>query len=375
MMNVFCKWFVYQTTFFIKKYILYIFFFICALCIAQQEKHFSGVVRDAESNEAISFAHFKYNLNKGFISNDKGVFEIFELSDSITINVSAVGYQSLSKTIKHNKNISLYLKPITVYLDEVSVLYTNPEKKILEKVIDNIPENYPNNLEKLFGKVNESVFHDSLNIKPIYRAESNVKVDKFSYSSKRSWGNVEIIDSSINIIDPDSLRVKFYAGVHSVHSYDFVMKRSGPLNYSNIDSYTLKIRDTVFYEKNKLIRIDYSSKRDVGVLYIDSQSYSVVKINHSVKPLAFQNLGSSFFKPYNRIFKKLIIEYDQHEDGKWRLKFINYITGFNYKKKQNSFYLNNIFYVNRSEPSQKVVPLTSRFLLMIFYLTMHQIKK
>ena len=91
-----------------------------------------------------------------------------------------------------------------------------------------------------------------------------MKVDKFSYSSKRSWGNVEIIDSSINIIDLDSVRVKFYAGVHTVHSYDFVMKKSGPLSLSNLHTYLLKIRDTVFYENNKLIRLDYSSKRDVG---------------------------------------------------------------------------------------------------------------
>ena len=157
----------YTGHFFIKKAYFILFFFICALCLAQQEKNFSGVVRDVESNEAISFAHFKYDSNKGFISNDKGVFEIFEFSDSITINVSAVGYQSLSKTIKHNKDISLYLKPITVHLDEVSVLYTIPEKRLLEKVINNIPENYLNILEKLFGKVNESVFHDSLNITPI----------------------------------------------------------------------------------------------------------------------------------------------------------------------------------------------------------------
>lgn len=362
MMNVFCKWFDMQTTFFIKKTNFILFFFICALCLAQQEKHFSGVVRDVESNEVISFAHFMYDSNKGSISNDKGVFEIFALSDSILISVSAVGYQSLSKKITHGHNNILYLAPKIVKLNEISVLFVNPEKELIKKVIERIPENYPNSLEKIYGKVNENVFHDSLNQYPIYKAESDIKVDKFSYANRESWGNVEIIKSSINIIDLDSLMIKFYAGVHTVHSYDFVMKRSGPLSLSNLHTYLLKIRDTVFYDSKKLIRLNYSNIKEEGTLYIDSKSYSIVKINHNLKPLALEKDVGGILKPHKRFFKKLNIEYDHSKDGKWRLKFIHYNTGFRVKNKKRSFYLNNTFYVNGFESQQKVIPINSRFL-------------
>ena len=145
------------------------------------------------------------------------------------------------------------MQPAEVSLDEVVIDYGDPAIGLIKKVIANIPENYPNEFEQLYGEHNENTYSDSLKTKPIYKFNGKIRADKFSYQRKNTLGNIELIDKNVETYDLDSLNVRFYGGGHMVHHRDFVMSRKNFLTKSKIDQFELKITDTLIYNNIMLL--------------------------------------------------------------------------------------------------------------------------
>ena len=340
------------------KILLWVFLLFSQITFSQN--HFYGVLLDAQTKEEIPFGHFNYDSNKGFISDDRGHFDLYANRETIQINVSAIGYLNKNFLLKANTKNTIALSPKTENLEEVILDYVDPAKELIRKVVAAIPANYPTQQEQVYGTYQEHAYWDSLQTKPIYKAETLTKADKFSYAKKNSDGNVQIQEHKIDVIDLDSVELRIYGGVHNVHHGDYVMARSGPLNLNKLNNYTLKIKDTLEYNGHPVIQLNFSHKKSKGELYIDANSFAVIRSIRELNPKEIKE-DFNLFKIYERQFGKTITSYEMDPDGKWRLKFIHHKTGFKRKNNSKSFYLNTTYFATQNLPEAILIPQKERF--------------
>jgi len=334
-------------------------FFLGIPLLGLSQNYFEGFIYDSKTKEPLPFVHFIYEGNKGFISNQKGAFLFYSTRDTLEINAQAIGYESKKYQLRKGKIEKFYLNPKSHLLNEVVVTSFDPEKELIQKVIENIPKNYPLSPEKIFGITREETFWDSLFKKPIYKAEIFSEADKFSYAQKNRFGNVKIIDKKIEL-HADSTEIRFYAGAHNVHRSDYVMRKQGVLDASRIKNYILKIKDTLFFEDRKVIKMNFESKSGAGTLFIDLDSFAVMQYEIEVFP-EFVEDNLSFLKLYKRTHFKRRTDYSLSEDGKWRLKFVHYETSFKHRNKPKKIYLKNTFSVQKFEHMTQKIPVQERF--------------
>lgn len=138
--------------------------------------------------------------------------------------------------------------------------------------------------------------------------------DKFSYSQRNKFGNIRILDQQINWDHSSTLDLRFYAGVHNVHRFDFVMNKKGVIDINNIDDYTFKVIDTLLFDNKKTVVIGFENKNILGSLYILEDSKALIRIEQGKK--IFVGEGFSFLKRYERIHHKVRVDYSLFPDGK-----------------------------------------------------------
>jgi len=343
-----------------------IFFFFLLLTLnknfSQQKNIFEGDLCDENIEDSIPFAHFQSPYG-GFISDNKGRFH-FEVNasiDSLKVFISAIGYARKEVYLFNTRNNKIHLQPAEVSLDEVVIDYEDPAIGLIKKVIANIPENYPNEFEQLYGEHNENTYSDSLKTKPIYKFNGKIRADKFSYQRKNTLGNIELIDKNVETYDLDSLNVRFYGGGHMVHHRDFVMSRKNFLTKSKIDQFELKITDTLVYNNINVAALSFKNKVVKGTAYIDLQSYALVRVERFIDPAIIRDpLG--LLKIHRRTYVHEIIDYAKHKDEKWRINFIHYRTGFKLKTNEKEIHLDDTFILEKAEEGTVIIPENKRIL-------------
>lgn len=209
------------------KALPFLFFLFAHYCFAQN--HYYGTLVDDQSGQSIPFGHFSHEGNKGFISDDSGQFELYVTAETIQIQISAIGYQNHTFLLKPSKENIVRLKSKTENLQEVILDYVDPAKELIRNVVAAIPKNYPTQQEQIYGTYREHAYWDSLRTKPIYKAETLTKADKFSYAKKEIDGNIQILEHKLDAIDMDLVEIRIYGGIHDVHYDDFVLGRHSPL--------------------------------------------------------------------------------------------------------------------------------------------------
>jgi hypothetical protein len=157
----------------------------------------------------------------------------------------------------------------------------------------------------------------------------------------------------------DSVELRIYGGVHSAHSGDYVLGRYGPLKLSNLNDYNLKIKDTLEYDGRPVIQLNYSNKKSKGELYIDANSFALIRVKRERNPKEIEE-DFNLFKIYERQYWEGISSYEIDPNGKWRLKFINYKTGFKRKNNKN-FHLNTTYFATQHLSEKKFIRQNERF--------------
>ncbi len=157
----------------------------------------------------------------------------------------------------------------------------------------------------------------------------------------------------------DSVELRIYGGVHSAHSGDYVLGRYGPLKLSNLNDYNLKIKDTLEYDGRPVIQLNYSNKKSKGELYIDANSFALIRVKRERNPKEIEE-DFNLFKIYERQYWEGISSYEIDPNGKWRLKFINYKTGFKRKNNEN-FHLNTTYFATQHLSEKKFIRQNERF--------------
>lgn len=341
------------------KFSIFILLVIPIRGFAQSE--FSGVLLNTKDNIPIAFAHLEFDEGYGSITNNDGTFLIRSKVDldSLEIKISAMGYQDHSIYIYENSKNQIFLESKNIKLDEVVIKYEDPAKKLIEEVINKIPENYPRSFENLYGEINENTYWDSLHTKSIYKARVNIRADKFSYEKKQTSGNIELINKKIELYDYDSLDIRFYAGVHKIHTGDFVIMRNDVLTKNRLKSFNIKIEDTLAYKNTKVAKVIYQNRDIHGKIYIDLETYAIVRVERTIEPKLVKK-PFNFLSSYKRIYFYEIIDYKRANQGKWRLMFIHYKTGFKNKKKDKEVHLDNTFFLTKNEKANTAIPINNR---------------
>lgn len=159
----------------------------------------------------------------------------------------------------------------------------------------------------------------------------------------------------------DSLKVRFYGGIHGIHYDDYVLKRGGPLTLSRLDKYQLKIKDTLSFDNRTVIQLDYQRKKNRGSFYIDLDSYALIRVERSLDPKEIKEDEFNFLKIYKRIYFREIISYEKDSDNRWRFKFSHGKAGFKLLKRNEELHIEGSFVITQHLPKAELIPQAARF--------------
>jgi len=120
---------------------------------AQNTIQVEGYVRDSVTNEPLPYVTVAIRgTTSGAATNEKGFYSINSRSDSSTLSVSYIGYETFTAPLKRGRNrIDIKLKPASYELDEIVIRpgrerYSrreNPAVEFVRKVIERREQNNP----------------------------------------------------------------------------------------------------------------------------------------------------------------------------------------------------------------------------------------
>lgn len=107
------------------------------------------VLLDQETNKGVPYANVQYGDTQGVLTNEEGAFTLpGQLDGTTNLTISSLGYTT--KTLaKKEVGDTLFLAPSSIALSEVFL--SNKElnaEEIVERIMDNIDENYVTSLSK-----------------------------------------------------------------------------------------------------------------------------------------------------------------------------------------------------------------------------------
>lgn len=125
-------------------------FLVASQLLAQEMMRFTGQIVDADTGEPLAFSTINLDgTTTGAVSNFEGYFDFTCTPQSVgdTIKVSMLGYKPLSLSVselKDRANLTIEMEEHVIQLAEVVVNERQLTAiEIVNKVIDNIPNNYP----------------------------------------------------------------------------------------------------------------------------------------------------------------------------------------------------------------------------------------
>ncbi len=318
----------------LRIYVL-VFFFVSIIgeSKCQSTIKIGGRVIDKKSNYGIPFVHvYLPNSSIGTISNQEGYFTLILPSESLGkhISISSIGYNSSYLNLSYPKQIGLIveLEESSTQLNEIVITPVDEARLLVEQAIENISNNYP-----LEPRSSEGFFRSvvKLNNNPYYITEASLSINKKSYTTKHTRGDVKV--NKGRSIRSDSLIERFQtllmAGPHIPHRFDFVMSRAGPLGSTK--KFEFSILDTVSFENDRLIKVYFKAKNKniEGNLYINIMDKAFVKGEYFYKIPDFEGDILKSLDSRKRIYLNYEANYKMSNNG-WELFLVNYNTSFAY---------------------------------------------
>ena len=309
-----------------------------------QFSQFKGVVQDLNSKKPLEFASIIINgTNISTITNTEGEF-LLKVPNNILnkeITITYLGY--LSKTVPLSsltqKNNIIKLEESIEKLPGVDLAIKDPIL-IIEKVKNNRQKNYFNN-----RVIMKAFYRESIKKRRTYASLSEAVVDVYKQpfgSKTKDYVKLHKARKSTDYRKVDTLVIKLQGGPYNNLAVDMVKNKDLFFTDDVFDTYNFTF-DKVISMNNKTVYVlNFIQKSTViephhqGKLYIDSQSYALIKAVYS---LNLENLkkASKFFvkkKPAKAdvtpIRTKYIVDY-RVANGKWH---------FGYSRIELSFKIN-----------------------------------
>ncbi len=297
------------------------FLFFCFLLptIGFSQYQLSGILTDAKTKETLPFATIRIDDFHGTITNVDGKFTLTSTEEITKIQISYIGYESLSIDIPKNATfIKIVLHQNIESLNEIVISNAeNPALKIIRNTINNKDKN---NIEKKLNSFKFKAYNkllitanpDSISgaIDTIYKIKNGIKeikrIDSTNYEFKKTIDRhhlyltekvsehtfekgkkkKETILASRMAGFKQPLYEFFAITIQDFSFYnDFYTiagtKYINPIAKNALKHYDYKILDTVKTEKGNSFMIYFKPKEKgktvglEGVLYIDNTSFAI----------------------------------------------------------------------------------------------------
>lgn len=251
--------------------------------IAQSTVIVTGKVLDGVTREPLSFASISVaGKSQGTIANAEGEFDFYIPVQYVndTLIISHVGYKSyrnkISDLIKAAQLI--LLKATSFLLDEVVINEKNlTGKEIVAKAIRNLKKNYSTKsfcLDGFFREIEEE------NGKYVLLTEAALELCDKNFDGKRKRSLQEAVDIK------EMRRSLRYSGQSNRDNIGYAL---GDLIENNDVRYNRGMLDTAgndfsidtitSYNDRPVYGISMANRTDSGTLYIDMETYGILKIN------------------------------------------------------------------------------------------------
>jgi len=287
---------------------------------AQNKIDFKGRIVDSESKEPLSFVSIGIpDSGTGVISNEFGEFNyhVPENFESGQIQISLLGYQKVfvnASEIKPGVLNTISLKPEIRLLNEITVWVT-PAVDVVGKAIKNIRKNYPRDKSLLYGYYRDYITPiDTIIYKNMTEAamiiedkgistndfnQTKIKLEQLRYNPGFE------IDSSLN--QAYGSRIKYIPNTDVKASNEFsILRAHNPirnhdkLTFSFVDIFDDDFAANHSFEYESITQVDSVKvfcirfQKDVnvknppseylvdGLIYIDSESFAILKFTYTV---------------------------------------------------------------------------------------------
>jgi len=328
---------------FISCILLYL---ICSLSVNAQT--FSGIVRDIESKEPISFANvWVKGTTNAVLTQMDGSFTLSPIKPSDTVQISVLGYKDFEITgtaiSRHFMDIDLI--PSSIQIDAVTVRPgKNPAIPIVKKAIRNRRDNRPENVTNIelisYNKLNFSLsgidstifdlgffkkhsdlliktndYDDSYNI-PMYFSEY-MNYEKRQENKPTEIQEIVKTQHGISFAENEVVtkymaslneKMSFYNNIRFL-SKDFI----SPISAQAMLYYRYYLDDSIVDNSKMYYRIRYKPRNSqdlafFGYMIIEKESGALAEIDATLQPTSILNFVRKL-----RLFEK----FQQTTDGQW----------------------------------------------------------
>lgn len=341
--------------------------FLCPLLLFTQKKNFiHGILLDAGTKEPVVFATIKLkNEGLGIISNLDGSFKIPRAfyGQGRFLEISSMGYETKNietTSLKIDSANTIFLNVGIRQLKEVVLTSQGKERlsarKIINRALKRIPENYPRDSFSLIGYYRDYQLHkdEYLNFNEAivqiidkgfqsdhfketeysllsYVVNNEFKVDSFAakpydYSNKDKFVPNVVLSSRnkanelVNLCIHDAIRN------YNTEAYSFI----GVLAKDFIGAHRFTLLPNTSYGDEIVYKIDIKKKiyfySVEGAIYIDRDDYSIRKLEYSLygmRPKTSQHgFDEIYDKGKNELLFEVVVEYLEENDK----MFLNYIS-------------------------------------------------
>ena len=250
------------------------------LANAQTNLALAGKVFDATSREPLAFASISIaGKSLGTVTNAVGEFD-FNLPEQYsrdTLVISHIGYKSFRKRVAdlYHEKLSIGLQTNSLLLDEV-VIHELTGKEIVALAVKNIPLNYSQDsycLKGFFREIEEE------NGKYVLLTEAAVDIyDKnFDGTSQRQLQETVVVREMRRSLHHGKRQNKHNIGIALTDLFENndVKYNRGMLSMTN----TFSVDTITTYNDRPVYGITMVNRTDSGMLYIDVETYGILKIS------------------------------------------------------------------------------------------------
>lgn len=295
--------------------LIILFFSLVAVVNAQDEEgrvKVSGVILDAKTNEPVGFANIGLlGTIVGAASDIDGKFELTVpiKYQTYVLKISAVGYASREfkfYEIKENPDTKILLDPVayemgTVYVTAPSLVY----KKMLEKAVANIPNNY---IMKPYNYTGYFKYDVSVNAQPGNTKEAVVTLyDSEGYTRSDAEKTFKELNYRFSQVRRSKEAVSVFDGMNyfdDILTADVVRNPRNVLDMANARDYSLSNKGRLVYEGDSVQVIGYTVAKPSpsvsgdaavtkysGEIYVNLKNYAILKNVVNITSSDFNLLG------------------------------------------------------------------------------------
>ncbi len=317
---------------------------------------FSGYIHNVKSQEPIPYASISI-LGKpiGTISNMDGEFEVKIPNEFLqdTLLVSCLGFQQFHVPLvtAEPTNLKIALNPVDIHLKEIKVTAINP-LEILDKMIDRIPDNYPETNHLMTAFYREVLLQDEVYTNV---SEAVMNILKPSYKIVTREDRVKFLKGrKSNDVTPFKwVDFKMQGGPYYITKLDVIKTMDTFISPEFRHFYTYEAQQVITYLDRPTYVIHFTIDEKVdfvsyeGKLFIDQENCSLVRAEFSLTKQGKRIARRSLIKKKPRSFhvRPLDLNYQvtyKETDGKWHLNSAQTSVKFRVRSKHDK--INSVFH-------------------------------